>query len=222
MKNISLLSRLMLSAVVVGVTALPVGGIAVPASADPGQCVAWNGNVTGIIANANARVAKLSQSTLRRWFDVPDGSGKARITKAFVNAFPTVAKPTAGEQLGKVQVVYNVYWQRRQGADYAIALKYLDGCRNGIKKIDSMTIGSFGFPNKPKTDLKAAVRLTKQYRKANPGVIPSGYQLEMAQLQRADAPPPWWREKRWVVSFRRAGYQLIQLLVTMDGDVEPA
>ncbi|MDZ7577026.1 MAG: hypothetical protein U0904_02440, partial [Candidatus Nanopelagicales bacterium] len=68
--------------------------------------------------------------------------------------------------------------------------------------------------------LNQAIRLTKQWRKENPDL--DGYRLGGAQLQKADAAPPWTGRKRWVVTFENPGFFDEQLLVYMNGKVKKA
>ena len=200
------------SVLVLGVLAAPT------AVADRRNCVPWGGNLAPVLNDAQQRVEGMSTKRLKRLFGVKKG-GVESVYRGFANADPTRknAKVTKGRQLGRVSVVWGIGFEKA-GA-YALILKYKKGCRTGIDVAFEPPLGSFGFPLQPKLELNEAVKAGRQFRKTHRGTIQGRARLVQAQLQRADAPPPLTKEKRYVLTYQRKGYLSQQLLVSMNGKV---
>lgn len=200
---------------------IAVGAVAVSSTVTmPASAAAdWNGKVSPIIKDANARVMALSDAKVNKWFGVPKRYDHV-LDKSALNADATTTDPTTAQELGRVQVIYEVTWPEKAKAPVAsVVAVYRNGTFKKIKHVDDAIVGSFGFAQ-PKLDLPKGIKLANKFKKDNPADIPAEFALEGAQLQKADAPPPTLEKLRWVVSYRAQTGQLHQVLVYMNGKVE--
>ena len=196
---------------------MALGAALLSSPASPAHAEQWEGNVAPIIDNAKKRVAALSDAEINGWFGLP-AKAKVELSKGAVNALPSVRDPKTGKDLGRLQVIYNIGWPNRQGQSASMYLRYRDGQFRGYQTVEGAFVGSFGF-RKPKTDLQWTIQRTRKWVANHPGKVPSDFGLKVAQLQKADAPPPLGGTPRWVVTYGKAGMGR-QVLVYMDGKVE--
>ncbi len=203
------------------VVGVAVAALAAALSAAPlhaASAATWDGNVSPIIRDATARVTALPDKRINRWFD-QKATADPDVARAALNAMPTGAHPKVARNLGNIQVIYGVAWPGEKSAPaVSLVLKYNKGVFTGYKKVSSPFIGSFGFAQ-PRYDMVRAIDRANWWVTDHPGKVPPSYRLDGAQLQKADAPPPTFKELRWVVTYAD-GPSIRQVLVYMNGRVE--
>ena len=202
---------------IAGFAGIALGAALLALPVAPANAMRWDGNVAPMIKNAEQRVAALPQARINGWFGIPAGK-KVELSKAAVNALPSAPDPTTGKGLGRLQVIYNVSWPDLAGESASMYLRYKDGRFRGYKPKEGAFVGSFGFRT-PKKDLEWTIDRAQKWVANHPGKVPSGYSLKVAQLQKADAPPPLGGTLRWVVTYGKDGMGR-QVLVYMDGTVK--